>query len=65
MSVHLMDGFSGTDDRFLSSACGPAEFHEKLRWVAEWEGGDGEVGMTVEKSRPFVCLIRSMHALSE
>jgi len=35
------------------------------REVGDWEGGVGEVGMAVEKSRPLVCLIRSMRALSE
>src|SRR5450432_1009000 len=55
----------GTDHRFLWSVgmgLRPAKFHEKL---ASWQGGSGEVGVTVEKSRSLVCLTRSMRALRE
>jgi len=44
-------------------ACGPRNFmkngYDKIGRRR------GEVGNAVEKSRPFLCLIRSTHALSE
>jgi hypothetical protein len=53
----------GTDDRLLSSVgmgVPPAKLHEKL---ASWHWRSGEVGLTVKKSRSFVCLTLECVAL--
>jgi hypothetical protein len=45
-------------------ACGPRIFM-KNRASGRMDGRRDEVGSAVEKERPFLCLIRSMRALSE
>src|ERR1017187_2093835 len=63
--IEVADGVAFlVPSRLFQRACGPRNFMKNGQ-SGRMGRRRGEVGNAVEKLRPFVCLIRSMRALSE